>query len=172
MPDHAPSMLHSFLPAVADFLSHESDLLDERRFTEWMALFREDAYYWIPVRPDQSRPEDAPSHIYDSYVALVARVQKLEDRRNIAQEPPSRTCRLLGLPRILRAKNDQLVCRSKFHLAEARPAIAGESQRPSRSFSGVATHTLAWQDGGFRIAGKRIDLIDSETAYEGISILF
>jgi len=160
------------LPAIVDFLAHESDLLDERRFAEWLALFHADAYYWVPVTPDQSAPEAGPSYIYDAYVALAARVKKLEDRRNITQEPASRTCRLLGMPRIVRTTGDQVVCRTKFHLSEVRPAMAGERQRPARSFSGVATHTLTKQSHGFRIAGKRIDLIDSETAYEGISILF
>ncbi|MGE4337751.1 MAG: aromatic-ring-hydroxylating dioxygenase subunit beta [Pigmentiphaga sp.] len=169
MTDQVP---HWPLPALADFLAHESDLLDERRFAEWLGLFRADAYYWVPVTPDQRRPEAAPSHIFDSYVALAARVQKFEDRRNIAQEPPSRTCRLLGMPRVVAAAADEVVCRTKFHLSEVRPAMAGERQRPARSFSGVATHTLVRQDNDFRIVGKRVDLIDSETAYEGVSILF
>ncbi len=28
----------------------EAALLDDRRFGEWLALFAEDAHYWMPIR--------------------------------------------------------------------------------------------------------------------------
>ena len=35
---------------IEDFLYREADLLDARRFDEWLALFTEDARYWMPMR--------------------------------------------------------------------------------------------------------------------------
>ena len=35
---------------VEDFLYYEADLLDERRYDEWLALLAEDVRYWMPMR--------------------------------------------------------------------------------------------------------------------------
>ena len=36
----------------AELLYHEAALLDERRFDEWLALFTDDALYWVPQGED------------------------------------------------------------------------------------------------------------------------
>jgi 3-phenylpropionate/cinnamic acid dioxygenase small subunit len=35
---------------IQDFLYHEADLLDERRYEDWLALVAEDVRYWMPMR--------------------------------------------------------------------------------------------------------------------------
>ena len=35
---------------IEDFLYHEADLLDERRYDEWLALLADDLRYWMPMR--------------------------------------------------------------------------------------------------------------------------
>jgi 3-phenylpropionate/cinnamic acid dioxygenase small subunit len=35
---------------IEDFLYREADLLDERRYDEWLALLAEDVRYWMPMR--------------------------------------------------------------------------------------------------------------------------
>ena len=35
---------------VEEFLYHEAELLDERRFAEWLDLLSEDIRYWMPMR--------------------------------------------------------------------------------------------------------------------------
>jgi hypothetical protein len=47
-----------------DFLSHEAELLDQRRFEDWLKLFTEDGIYWIPVE-DGTDPLLEPSILYD-----------------------------------------------------------------------------------------------------------
>ena len=42
---------------VAEFLYREAELLDERRFEEWLDLFTEDAHYWMPLRRNVPRDE-------------------------------------------------------------------------------------------------------------------
>ena len=43
---------------VEDFLYHEAELLDERRYEEWLDLFTEDVHYWMPMR--RNVPADEP----------------------------------------------------------------------------------------------------------------
>src|SRR6516164_7795688 len=35
---------------IEDFLYREADLLDERRYDEWLGLLAEDVRYWMPMR--------------------------------------------------------------------------------------------------------------------------
>ena len=35
---------------VAEFLYREAELLDERRYEEWLALLADDIRYWMPMR--------------------------------------------------------------------------------------------------------------------------
>ena len=35
---------------IEDFLYHEADLLDERRYEHWLALVAEDVRYWMPMQ--------------------------------------------------------------------------------------------------------------------------
>ena len=35
---------------IEAFLYHEAELLDERRYEEWLALFTDDVHYWMPMR--------------------------------------------------------------------------------------------------------------------------
>ena len=43
---------------IEQFLYHEAELLDERRYEEWLALFAEDAQYFMPMR--RNVPHDEP----------------------------------------------------------------------------------------------------------------
>ena len=38
---------------LIDFVVREARLLDEKRYAEWIALFTDDAIYWVPLVPDQ-----------------------------------------------------------------------------------------------------------------------
>jgi 3-phenylpropionate/cinnamic acid dioxygenase small subunit len=35
---------------VEEFLYHEAELLDERRYEDWLALLADDVRYWVPMR--------------------------------------------------------------------------------------------------------------------------
>ena len=47
--------------AVEDFLYHEAELLDERRYRDWLELFADDAVYWMPARENRLGGPDAPA---------------------------------------------------------------------------------------------------------------
>ncbi len=36
-----------------EFICLESELIDDRRFPEWLDLFTEDSIYWVPAMHDQ-----------------------------------------------------------------------------------------------------------------------
>jgi 3-phenylpropionate/cinnamic acid dioxygenase small subunit len=154
---------------IMDFLEHESDLLDSRRFEEWLALFDPDAWYWIPLSPDQKSWTDGPSHVFEARPVLAARVERLMAARMIPQSPPSRTSRIIGALRV--ETNDPIGVRCRFHVAEARVLHEPDDEAEQRLFAGEAKYGLREHGDSFRIAWKRVDLINSEAGLRGVSVL-
>ena len=76
--------------ALIDFVYHEADLLDEQRFTEWLELFTEDAYYWMPLAHGQTDPILHASLLYEDKLLLKVRVERLVGQRTFSQQRKSR----------------------------------------------------------------------------------
>lgn len=150
---------------VEAFLFHEARLLDEHRFDEWLALFAEDGRYWIPLEHDQADPYETVSLIYDDRRALETRVRQLANPSRHAQTPRSWTSHLVGNVTIEEGSREDgaLVARSNVQMLEAR----GERQR---LFAGHCTHHLLWTGSAFRIALKRVDLVNCDSPMDGINV--
>jgi 3-phenylpropionate/cinnamic acid dioxygenase small subunit len=149
-----------------DFLVHEARLLDEGRFDEWLALFSEDARYWVPSEPDQASPYDTVSLMYDDRRLLETRVRRLANPRIYSQEPRSRTSRIVTNVSLADAdaQGGSLV-RSKFVLIEYR-------REQQRLFGGTYFHRLVIRDGAVRITMKRADLVNCDAPMDGLVIPF
>src|SRR6266542_3149490 len=51
MTDHSDDIARLLLQQkIESFLYREAELLDERRYEEWLALLAEDVHYWMPMR--------------------------------------------------------------------------------------------------------------------------
>ena len=83
-----------------DFLIREAELLDDRRFDDWLALYDPDAWYWAPVLPDASERGLALAHFDEDHTQLEARIARLRQPNAYSEHPPARTCRLIGNVRI------------------------------------------------------------------------
>jgi 3-phenylpropionate/cinnamic acid dioxygenase small subunit len=155
------------LAECEQFLLHEARLLDEGRFDEWLALFTADAWYWVPLQPNQANPHDTFSLMYDDRRLLETRVRRLASPRIYSQEPRSRTSRMIGNVTIEEVAQDgkAVTVRSKFQLLEYRR----ESQR---IFGGTFLHQLIEGNKGTQIAWKRVDLLNSDAPHEGLVVPF
>lgn len=147
------------------FLHHEARLLDERRFTEWMDLFTEDAIYWVPAVPGQESPLNHVSLFFDDRNHMQTRVTRLGHPMIHVQDPPSRTLHQLGRVMIEKGTEgaDELVVTSTVLMVEYRL----DNQRV---FPGRQVHRLRREGGGLRIALKRVDLINCDTAFGAIAV--
>lgn len=154
---------------VEAFLFHEARLLDERRFDDWLALFTDSAWYWVPIDPRQDNPHDTVSIIYDDRRLLETRVRRLSNPNIHAQSPPSRTSRIIGNVVIESGCGEDgiFVVSSRFQMVEFRR----DSQR---LFAGAARHGLALteEEGGIRICWKRVDLVNCDGMMDGITVPF
>jgi len=141
------------------FLFHEAQLLDTQRYEEWLALFTEDATYWVPLEQNQKDPHETSSLIYDDRTLLELRVKQFRHPRAHARAPLARTVHQVGNIVV-----QDLVVTSTLTVVEFR----NERQK---LWAGLVEHRLRRERDSFRIARKRIDLVNSEGELEGISIL-
>ena len=103
------------LADVERFFVDEAALLDEWRLEEWHQLFTDDGSYLVP-------PLDAPEADHRTTLFLVAddrrtlasRVRQLLGGTTWAENPRSRTRRLVTNFRILEARTDSVVATANF----------------------------------------------------------
>jgi benzoate/toluate 1,2-dioxygenase beta subunit len=143
------------------FVLEEARLLDERRFSDWLALFAEDGVYWVPTNPRQASPQEALSLFYEPKPLLAMRVARLERPDMHVQTPASRTVHHVSAVEV----SGDLEVRSALVVAEWR---AGDA----RWFAGRVLHRLRREAQGLRIVLKRVDLIDSEAPQRAIAVPF
>jgi len=148
------------------FTLHETRLLDEGKFDDWLALFTPEARYWVPSERGQESPLDTVSLIYDDRRLLETRVRRLASPRIYSQEPRSRTSRIVTNVTIEEdAEPASTLVRSKFLLVEFR-------RNEQRLFGGTCFHRLTDADGNIRIAWKRVDLVNCDAPMDGIVVPF
>jgi 3-phenylpropionate/cinnamic acid dioxygenase small subunit len=93
---------------IEDLLYAEADLLDERRYEEWLALFTDDVRYWMPIRKNvasdnlarETTAEDDIAWIDDDKATLTKRVEQLRTGIHWAEEPLSRVAHVISNVRL------------------------------------------------------------------------
>ena len=149
---------------VEQFLFHEARLLDTGRLEEWLALFTDDATYWVPLERDQKDPFETSSIIHDDRTLLELRVKQARHPRAHARQPLARTVHQVSNI-LVEDQKSELKVSSTLQLVEFR-------NDKQRLYAALVEHRLRKANGAFRIAHKRVDLVSSEGELDGIAILF
>ena len=150
---------------VEHFLYHEARLLDTGQLEAWLDLFTDDATYWLPLERDQQDPLETSSLIHDDRTLLELRVKQARHPRAHARQPLARTVHQVCNIMVAGEANGETVVHSTLQLVEFR----NEKQR---LYGALVEHRLRRAGNGFRIAHKRVDLVNSEGELDGIAILF
>ena len=146
------------------FLYHEARLLDTQQLEAWLALFTDDATYWVPLEKDQREPFETSSIIHDDRTLLELRVKQARHPRAHARLPLARTVHQVGNV-IAEDSGSEIKVTSTLQVVEFR----NEKQR---LYGALVEHRLRRENGSFKIAHKRVDLVSSEGELDGIAILF
>src|SRR5438270_5269480 len=97
---------------VADFLYREAELLDERRYEEWLALLADDIRYWMPMRRNvkfgagerEFTRETTDINWFDEGKdTLSRRVKQIMTGIHWAEEPVSRISHLVSNVQVVEA---------------------------------------------------------------------
>lgn len=150
---------------LVDFVYHEARLLDELKFDQWLALFTEDGYYWMPLTHHQTDPILEASLMYEDKLLLQVRIERLAGQRTFSQQPKSRCHHLLQQPHVINfdANASEHQVRTAFHYTETR----GDKQT---MYVGWSTHHLVVENGQLRQRLKRVDLLNCDAPLGNIQL--
>jgi benzoate/toluate 1,2-dioxygenase subunit beta len=150
---------------IEHFLYHEARLLDTGQLEAWLELFTDDATYWLPLERNQKDPFETSSIIHDDRTLLDLRVKQARHPRAHARQPLARTVHQVGNVMVLSENESEVTVASTLNLVEFR----NEKQR---HYGALVEHRLRRAGDSYRIAHKRVDLVNSEGELDGIAILF
>lgn len=140
---------------VQQFLLHEARLLDERRLREWLALYADDAEYWVPYAWGQESPKDHVSLFYETKTLLGMRIDRLERELSPLDSPMSRVNHYLTNVTAEPGEGEEIVARAHLLFVEYR-------REEQRWFAGRCTWRLRPAGERFVIAAKRVDLLNAD----------
>jgi 3-phenylpropionate/cinnamic acid dioxygenase small subunit len=160
---------------VEDFLYHEAELLDERRYEEWLDLFTDDVHYWMPMR--RNVPADEPEREYtregldvnwfdEGKDTLTRRVKQIRTGVHWAEQPPSRICHMVSNVQILEHRGDEVVVKSRFLLYRNRV------ETETDFLVGKREDLLRRVNGELQIARRKIILDQSVLLAKNLTFFF
>ena len=165
---------------IEDFLYREADLLDERRYEEWLDLFTEDAHYWMPLR--RNVPRDEPEREFTRSGAdanwfdegkdtLRRRVRQILTGIHWAEEPPSRICHIISNVQLVPAAPSgpapgEVEVRSRFLVYRNRV------ETETDFLVGKREDLLRRENGDWRIARRKIVLDQSVLLAKNLTMFF
>ncbi len=159
---------------VERFYYDEAALLDAHRYEEWLALFADDAHYFMPIRRTRTQREldkefTRPGEMAffdDTREQLAARVAKLKTGRAWAEDPPSRTRHLITNVRVIRDDGRTLEVECNFHLYRTR------LHSEETSWIGSRRDVLRRAGESFQIADRKIFLEQTVLLSRNLSNFF
>ena len=116
---------------IEQYLYHEAELIDERRFSEWVDILAEDIHYHMPIRRnfkfgewdrENSDPESEISWFDEGKRTLAGRVRQINTGVHWAEEPPSRVRHIISNVQVDDIQGDEVKVRSRFFVWTQRLA--------------------------------------------------
>ncbi|MBS0248392.1 MAG: 3-phenylpropionate/cinnamic acid dioxygenase subunit beta [Proteobacteria bacterium] len=181
MADIAEAELRNLLlhRSVEAFLFDEADLLDRRRYKEWLDLLTDDIRYWMPLRRnlrhDQMQNEfTREGHDmawFDEGKPLLAkRVQQIQTGIHWAEEPKSRSSHLVTNVRIVgqtaTEAGTEVDVQSKFVLHRSRNDVETDT------IMGQRNDRLRSIDGQWRISRREVRIDQATLLAKNLTLFF
>lgn len=146
--------------AVRDLLYLEADLLDRRRWGEWVHLYTDDCVYWVPSwATEDELTEDPELEVNMIYLtgkpALEARIYRIESGQAYATAPIARTSHLVDTIRLEKDDGADIEASAKWMTLSNDPRW-GKQVR-----GGWYEYMLRRAGDALKIARKKIVLLES-----------
>jgi 3-phenylpropionate/cinnamic acid dioxygenase small subunit len=166
---------------IEAFLFEEADLIDERRFSDWLDLFADDVVYFMPIRRnvkfgqhaerENTRSGEGISWFDDDKWTLTKRVEQIMTGVHYAEEPLSRVSHLITNVQILAAEPSvaaptRVVVKSRFLVHQNRV------EHETYTFVGRRIDTLRKQGDDWKIARREIILDQNVLQAKNLSTFF
>jgi 3-phenylpropionate/cinnamic acid dioxygenase small subunit len=156
---------------VHQFLVWEAELLDARRYADWLDLLSEDIVYKMPVRATRAATLEGSvlpgmDHFDEDRYTLRKRVDRFETEHAWAEDPPSRTRHFVTNVRVYPGEgDDELVAKSYVLLFRSR----GDAHSPD-FVAAERTDVLRRVAGGFKLARREILVDESVIRTQNLAV--
>ena len=165
---------------VENFLYKEAELLDERRFTEWLDLLAEDLQYFMPIQRNvrfgdderrQTRSGVDINWVDEDKWTLSKRVEQLATGVHWAEEPASRVSHLVTNVQIKDVQPsldapERVLASSRFLIYQNRVDYE------SALFAGKRLDSLRRVAGEWKLARREITLDQSVLLAKNLTVFF
>jgi benzoate/toluate 1,2-dioxygenase beta subunit len=151
---------HSAQHAVEQFLYRQADLLDTKRWEEWIGLFTDDGIYWMPPEPTYQTWDGTPAIFAEDKNLMRVRMGRVLHPDAWSQRPLWGTNHVVSNVIIENeSPSGDVIARSRFHMLELR-------RDDVRHFAGSYMHQLKKTKEGYRIKLQRVDMTNAQAAYD------
>jgi 3-phenylpropionate/cinnamic acid dioxygenase small subunit len=165
---------------IEEFLYREADLLDERRYEDWLALVAEDVRYWMPMRRNVkvgeaerefTRAGQDINWFDEGKETLTRRVKQILTGMHWAEEPVSRISHMVSNVRLLEvnpsaAEPAEVIVRCRFLVYRNRV------ETETDILVGKREDVLRRADGQWQIARRKIVLDQNVLLTKNLTFFF
>ncbi len=159
---------------LMQFYIDEAWILDERRFHDWLDLFTEDTFYFVPRRKNVYRKDIAReitkygdlAIMEESKTDLQMRVARLDTGMAWAEDPPSRTRHVVGNLKVEPLENGDVRAKTAFLLHKSH------LETDQDMYAGSREDVLRNVDGEWKIASRTVILDANVLMTKNISVFF
>ena len=159
---------------ISDFLYREADLLDERRYREWLDLLAEDFQYSVPIRMnvrfgeqeqrEETRPGSEICWFDEGKETVASRVDQLMTGVHWAEEPASRVSHLVTNIRLDEVELPEVAVSCRFMVYRNR--VSDETD----FLVGRRKDRLRKVDGSWRVCRRNLLLDQSVLLAKNLSV--
>jgi 3-phenylpropionate/cinnamic acid dioxygenase small subunit len=165
---------------VAEFLYREAELLDERRYEEWLSVLADDIRYWMPMRRNVkfgegerefTRETTDISWFDEGKETLTRRVKQILTGIHWAEEPVSRISHLVSNVQVIEASPS--VADAQEVMVKCRFLIyRNRVETETDILVGKREDLLRRVDDGWQIARRKIILDQSVLLSKNLTFFF
>lgn len=156
---------------IQKLILREAQLLDAGQLDDWLALYTEDATYWLPI-DEHADPLKDSSVIYDNRERLAMRVEQIMRQNRVAQSPASNTLRMVSNIDIEDTSADTATARFALLLTEVRSGDwRQQGLGETRLLPGHCTMVCKKVGGEWKIQHKTIALLHRKQPIVGLSFI-
>jgi 3-phenylpropionate/cinnamic acid dioxygenase small subunit len=165
---------------LENVLYTEADLLDNRRYEEWLDMLSEDIRYWMPLRrnikfgqetEENSRELEELAWFDENKTTLSLRVKQIMTGIHWAEEPPSRISHFVTNVRIIEAV-PSLTSPSEVKLSSRFLVYRNRLQDETDILAGKREDVLRKENGQWKIARRNIFLDQNVLLAKSLTFFF
>lgn len=166
---------------IEEFFYGEAELLDTRRYREWLDLLAEDLVYFMPMRRNvkfgqHSERENTISGVGISWFdedkwTLTKRVEQILTGVHYAEEPLSRICHMISNIQLKSVRYDGPKA-SEVDVSSRFLVYQNRVEYETYTFIGRRYDTLRWSDSGWKVSRREIILDQNVLLAKALTTFF